>query len=175
MKVIFNKVSVVLLSFAMLTGCSSSDSDAAATTTPAETDAAQAVKTATAAVPGTAATPTKIDTADEHRWAVDITLSNGAVVTVEIARSSGEIEEIKGEKGPFDYEIAPPKPGLMTFSQAKQKAFGAKMGAVEVWEVKPPTNLYEIYVRDTDEHLWEIKMTADKGDVTSVLEKTAAD
>lgn len=142
---------------------------------PAELDAAAAKQKAITVVPGTASEPAKLDKDDEHRWVVDVKVSNGATVGVEIARATGVIEEIKGEERPFDYELPAPQPGMLTYAAAKSKALAAKVGAVEVWEVKPPANQYEFYVRDEAGKLWEIKMTGDKGDVTGIVQKDKPD
>lgn len=164
-----------IISAAMLgLGCSSSSSGASGGTS-GEIDAAQAKQTAAAVVPGTAAEPTKLDTGEEHRWVVGVRVANGATVNVEITRATGVVEEIAGEAGPFEYDLPAAASGLLTYAQAKTKALGQKTGAVEQWEVKPPENLFEFYVRDNDEHLWEIKLTADKGEVMSVIEKAKAD
>jgi uncharacterized membrane protein YkoI len=178
------KVKFIIISAVLAMGCSSSSKDATPATGPGgeaatagEIDAAKAKQVASSAVPGTAGEPTKLDEGEEHRWVVEIALDNagGAVVQVEITRTTGVLEEIASVKGPFDYDLPAPAAGLMTFAQAKAKALAAKKGAVEVWEVKPPENQYELYVRDVDAHLWEIKMTADTGEVKSVIEKAKAD
>jgi len=172
MKVTF----IMTMGLALFVGCASSTSSApAGETSNGEIDAAKAKELASAVVPGVAGAPAKLDTAEEHRWVVTVTLPNGAPVDVELARTTGLLEEIKGEEGPFDYEIAAPKPGLMAYGQATTKALAAKAGKVEAWEVKPPKNLYEFYVRDDKTKLWEIKMTADKGDIQSILEKATRD
>ncbi|MCA9584135.1 MAG: hypothetical protein KC657_02125 [Myxococcales bacterium] len=154
--------------------CSSSD------TTPAgsgagEIDAAQAKQVASTVAPGTAGEPTKLDKGDEHRWVVNVKVANGATVAVEISRAGGVVEEIKGTEKPFDYELPAPAAGQLPYAQAKAKALALKTGAVEQWEVKPPENQYEFYVRDANERLWEIKLTADKGETKSVEEKAVAD
>ena len=155
---------------AALLGCASSSTPASG-----ELDAEQAKAKATAVVPGTASAPSTLDTAEEHRWVVAVRIAGGATVNVEITRATGVVEEIFADEGPFDYELPAPATGLMTLGQAKAKALAAKPGGLEKWEVKPPENLYEIYVRDEAKKLWEIKMSADKGDVASVLQKDTTD
>ncbi|MDB4936243.1 MAG: hypothetical protein JWP87_3215 [Labilithrix sp.] len=180
------KVTFIIIMAALGMGCSSSSKDAGTgaptgtgTGTPGEIDASKAKEVAAAAVPGTASEPTKLDEGEEHRWVVEVALSvpnaNGAVLQVEITRATGVLEEIKSVKGPFEYDLTPPGQGLMTFAQAKAKALATKAGVIEEWEVKPPENLYELYVRDANEHLWEIKMTGDKGEIQSVIDKPKAD
>lgn len=173
MKVAF--IFALAYGIALGTGCSSTtgtSGDAGAT---AEIDAAKAKEIALKTVPGTASEPRKLDNGDEHRWVVSVAFQSGATVDVEITRTTGIVEEIKGEERPFDYEIPAPKPGLMTFSQAKAKALGVQAGNIELWEVKPPSNLYEFYVRDEASQLWEIKMSADKGDLQSKEKKDKPD
>lgn len=165
------KVTFISASFGiLLLACGSSSAPSSG-----EIDAAQAKAKATAVVPGTASEPATLDTADQHRWVVAVRLAGGATVNVEIARATGVVEEIFADEGPFDYDLPAPGAGLLTYGQAKAKALAAKPGGLEKWEVKPPENLYELYVRDEAKQLWEIKLSADKGDVASVLPKDKTD
>ena len=167
------KVTFIIGGLALLAlACGSSASSAPPS---GEIDAAQARAKAVAVVPGTASEPATLDKGDQHRWVVTVRIVSGASVNVELARATGVVEEIFADEGPFDYELPAPAAGLMTFGQAKAKALAAKPGAVEKWEVKPPTNLYALYVRDGAKKLWEIKMSADKGEVASVIQKDTAD
>lgn len=174
MKTIFN-FTVAGALVAALVGCSSDSTSGSSGST--EIDEATAKSKAAAMIPGgTVGAVTKLDEADEHRWVVIVTMSNGAPVEVEIERATGVVAELKGEKGPFDYEIPAPGAGFLTYGQAKAKAVEAKAGAVEVWEVKPPENMYEFYVRETaTERLWEIKMDAKTGAVTTLEQKDKPD
>jgi uncharacterized membrane protein YkoI len=170
MKTTFKFMFATGFALAAVAGCSSDDA-------PSEIDEAQARAKASQVVPGgTVGAVTKLDVADEHRWVASVTLANGAAVDVEIERASGIVAEIKGEKGPFDYEIPAPAAGFLTYGQAKSKALAAKVGTVEVWEVKPPETMYEFYVREAaSSRLFEIKMDATSGNVTTLVEKDKPD
>ena len=169
------KMKVTFIIASLVTGLLGCSSSGTGTPSSGELDAASAKQKATTVVPGTASEPAKLDKGDEHRWVIDVKVANGATVGVEITRATGVVEEIKGEERPFDYELPAPQAGMLTYVQAKTKALAAKAGAVEVWEVKPPANQYEFYVRDEGGKLWEIKMTGDKGDVLGVVQKDKPD
>lgn len=172
MKTTFNFVLGAALALG-LAACSSTTTSSS----PSEVDEPTAKAKAAQIVPGgTVGEASKIDDAEEHRWAVTVKLANGAEVSVEIERATGELMEIAGEKGPFDYDLPAPVSGFMTYAQARTKALATKTGGVEAWEVKTDTKIYEFYVRETaTTKLFEIKMDAASGNVASVVEKDKPD
>lgn len=168
------KVTFIIGAAAMMAaiGCGSSSSSSS----PSEIDEGAAKQKATALLSGgTPTTVTKIDEADEHRWAVEVKMPNGAPIVVELDRKDGDVMELVGEKGPFDYDFAGPEAGYMKFSDAKTKAFAQKQGAVEVWEIDLEKTQYEFYVRDADTKLWEIKLDAKTGEKRSIEQKDKPD
>ncbi len=156
----------------LLAACSSSES-----TTPAEVDEQAARAKVSEAVPGgTIASVSKLDEAEEHRWAASVKLANGAELNVEIERATGVLAEIEGEKGPFDYDLPAPANGYLTYAQARTKALAAKAGDIELWEVKTDKVQYEFYVREpSTTRLYEIKLDATNGTVTTLVEKDKPD
>jgi uncharacterized membrane protein YkoI len=153
-------------------GCGSSSGSSS----PSEIDEGAAKQKATALLSGgTATTVTKIDEADEHRWAVEVRMPNGAPIVVELDRKDGMVMELVGEKGPFDYDFAGPSAGYMKFSDAKAKAVGVKQGTVELWEINLEKSFYEFYVRDSDTKLWEIKLDPKTGAKQSIEQKDKPD
>lgn len=173
MKTTFNILaSVVALRFAV--GCAS-DSDPGGASVPEITEAEARSKASVAAPNATVGTVSKIDEGAERRWKLEVVMPNGAPLTVELERSNGDVAEIAGSTAPFDYELPAPAPGLLTYAEAKAKALAAKSGGVELWEVQPAKHLYEFYVRESGGTLWEIKMEATKGDITTVEEKSKPD
>jgi uncharacterized membrane protein YkoI len=132
---------------------------------------------ATSIVPGTAVAAEKEQPASGPAlWVVQVKIASGAVVTVELETTTGNLVEVKDRAGPFGYELQPVK-AAMKLSEATQKALAAKAGKVVAWELKAAGAgwEYEFYVRDENDRLWEIKMTGDKGAITSVVEKAAID
>jgi len=164
LKVIFNCILVL-----MSNGCSSNDA------APSEFSESDARQKAVALVPGTAAAVERIDTPDEHRWAVTVSMASGAEAVVELERADGRLDEIKSEKGPFDYELPPPGPGIATYAKARSTALATKQGQVEAWEVNLIGNVWELYVRTADKQLWEIKMNAQTAALGSAEEKAQRD
>jgi hypothetical protein len=96
-------VAGVLASLAFL-GCSSSDGSSG------EIDANEARTKAAALAPDAKIESVeKLDEGAEHRWKVSATLPNGAPLTLEFERSTGELAELEGERGPFDYGLPSPR------------------------------------------------------------------
>lgn len=169
MKMTFMFVIAAAFGAPLVCGCGSSDPG------PSEISAQQAEQKAAAVVPGTPSATQKIDTTDEHRWVVSIKHASGAVIDVEIERASGVVAEITSETAPFDYDLPAPAPSFLPYAQAKAKALDTKAGAVEKWEARLLDAQWEFYVRDADTRLFEVKMTADKGEVTTVEQKDKPD
>jgi len=162
---------IFVAAFGATVACGSSDTGAGSS----EISSDQAQAKATAVVPGTATATEKLDTTDEHRWVVAVKHASGAVIEVEIERASGAVVEIASEGPGFDYELPAFAPKFLTYTQAKAKALEAKPGAVEKWEAKLADAEWEFYVRDADTKLWELKMTAETGAVTTVVQKDKPD
>jgi hypothetical protein len=106
---------------------------------------------------------------------VKLKMANGAAVDAEYVAADGSLFELKSEAAPFDgYEITP-RAGVLRYSQARSKALETKPGTLEVWEFQAVKSVWEFYVRDNTMKLWEIKMAAVDGKVTSVVEKVQPD
>jgi uncharacterized membrane protein YkoI len=155
-----------------LLACSSSSSTPS---TPSELSEADARSKAVTWVPGTAGAVERIETADEHRWGVTVAMSAGSEAVVELERADGQLDEISAKKGPFDYDLPVPGPGIATYATARAAALAAKQGLIEAWEINLVNNVWEIYVRTSTNQLWEIKLNAQTAAVTSSEEKDAVD
>lgn len=110
-------------------------------------------------------------------WAATVRVDNGALLRVELDRDYGSLYLIEDEAGPFTYELAPALPGQLSFGEAKAKALAAKDGAIVAWnlKLKGPAYRHELYVRDSAEQLWEIKLASTTGEIQSVEAKAAID
>ncbi len=163
------KVIVTCICFAVLVGCSTK-ADA-----PSELSETDAKQRAVSFVPGVAGGVERIETADEHRWAVTVTMTGGAEAVVELERADGHLAEISAEKGPFEYDFAAPGAGIATYAKARSVALATKQGQVEAWEINLLKNVWEFYVRTADNQLWEIKLNAQTAAVISTEEKAQRD
>ena len=157
-----------------IVGCGSSD-NAKVIQDSAEISDATARQQALTYAPGTGGAVEKIETADEHRWAVTVALSGGAEVVVELERTDGRLDEISAHAGPFEYELPAAGPGLVTYTKARTAAIAAKPGALEAWEQKVVDGIWEFYTRDTNGKLWEIKLNASSGATVSIVQKDQPD
>lgn len=107
-------------------------------------------------------------------WQVILAMNGGGKVEAVYSPDSGELLELESETGPFEYELTVSN-GFIPYSQAKTKALATKSGAVEAWEFESEKNQWEFYVRDANQQLWEIKLKATDGTVTSTEAKAARD
>lgn len=113
-------------------------------------------------------------TGTEDVWKVSMSMPGGGELVVELEAEDGELEEIEAEKGPWDYDVAP-RPDVIKYSVARSKALETRTGTIEAWEFKNESNIWEFYIRTADQLLFEIKMNATDGAVTSTEEKAARD
>jgi uncharacterized membrane protein YkoI len=157
-----------------LAACGSGD-NAKVVADSAEISDATARQQAVNYVPGTGGAVEKIETSDEHRWAVTVALASGAEAVVELERTDGHLDEISSDKGPFEYDLPIAAPGLITYANARAAAVAAKPGSVEAWEQNLVENVWEIYTRDTDGKLWEVRLNAQTGATLSTLQKDKPD
>lgn len=133
----------------------------------------EAKRSATTLVPGAAAVGAKKeDEKDEHRWLVDVKLASGGAVVVEVDRVGGNVTEINGKKPPFDYDLGAGA-GYVRFAEAKGKALAAKPGELEEWELDLVKAVYELEIKAADGKVYEVKLDAKTGAVTSTTEKKA--
>jgi uncharacterized membrane protein YkoI len=148
---------------------------ASSTSTSTDTTSESAKTKAVQIVPGTVTAVE--DNTTEQRWVVKVKHANGATLEVEFEKATGNLVEVKDFKGPFEYELTP-MTGVLKYTEARGKATTSKPGKVEAWkfESEDGKKQYEFYVRaSANERLYEIKMTADKGDITATVEKEKVD
>lgn len=155
-------------------GCSSNDNESVKQEG-AELSETDAKQKAVSYVPGTAGAVEKIDSATERRWAVTVTTSANAEVVVEIERSGGQLDEIVAEKGPFEYELPLSVAGVLPYAKAKENVLAAKKGTIEAWELNVGKNIWEFYVRESADTLWEVKLDAKSGALNEAEKKAARD
>lgn len=111
---------------------------------PAVMDSNEAAAKALQIISGTV-TSTELDSSGvANEWEVTVVTDGGAEVEVEFDQATGQLVEIEGDQGPFDYEINPGQ-GLISFSQAKDIALNAAAGEIESWELEKDASGNWIY------------------------------
>ena len=81
-------------------------------------------------------TSTELDSSGvSNEWEVTVVTDGGGEVELEFDQVTGELVEIEGDEGPFDYEVTPGQ-GLISFSQAKDVAFNEAEGELISWELE---------------------------------------
>lgn len=128
---------------------------------------------ATQALSMTSGTVTSTDpdttAAGQVYYDVDVVTSEGAVIEFEYWQSDGSLKEIRGESGPFTYEVNPGL-GLMLFSAARELALNTQPGQVSRWDLERDTSsnvwtyTFEI---NTDNDSFEVRINAENGTVIS--------
>lgn len=110
-------------------------------------------------------------------YEVKVRLASGSAIYVWVHRGDGALYGMADEIGPFEYELAAPQPGLLSYSAAKAKAFAVKQGTQVAWNLKDKGGAFrhEFYVRDTGGQLWEVKIKSTTGETLSVEAKDAVD
>jgi uncharacterized membrane protein YkoI len=169
MKMTFNIVLVGFFATMTASGCSSSSSSSPSV----QVSSAEAAKQRAAQLVG----GTALEASQEKTvWTVKVKMKNNAVLAVELEDQSGSLLAVSDKTGPFDYDVAP-MTGVLTFAQAKAKALESEKGIVVAWEFAADEGpkIWEVYVRNANEHLFEIKMAAETGQVTSKVEKPSVD
>lgn len=180
MKTTFKVMAVVFASICGSAGCASSTTgpagvDAGSSSTTAVTGADDAKSRAAKLVPGTAQSAEQKEDEGRQVWLVMMKTTSGAVVEVYFL-TTGELQELKDFKGPFDYDVGTPVAGQLAWKVAREKALAAKAGTVVGWKFEresPTAYQWEFYVRDANEKLFEVKLSGDKGEIIKVVEKAS--
>ncbi|MGK7397581.1 MAG: PepSY domain-containing protein [Candidatus Cyclobacteriaceae bacterium M3_2C_046] len=106
---------------------------------------------------------------DDDAYEIYVQTESGAVVEFYFDES-GQMEEIEGENGPFDYDFGAIT-GLISFAKAKQIALQLTdhAGEIEEWSLDlrddPPYYEFEL---EGDGKEWEIELNAQNGDVLDI-------
>ena len=103
---------------------------------------------------------------DDDDYEVYIETANGGVVAFEFD-DDGDLEEVEGEKGPFDYNFQ--IDGLISFNEAKNAALNEADGQIKNWDLDlvddKPYFEFEIMFNGVE---YEIEIDAVSGEVLDV-------
>lgn len=111
---------------------------------------------------------TSTTTEGDVYYEIDITTSEAAVIEFEYFQATGELKEIEGDNGPFNYEVTPGM-GLKTFSQAKAAALAAQSGDVISWSLEKNSSSgnweYKFTIIDSNQEDFTVRINASTGAV----------
>ncbi|MCF6361738.1 MAG: PepSY domain-containing protein [Cyclobacteriaceae bacterium] len=113
---------------------------------------------------------------DEERgleiWEIKLKMPGGGILKVSVLKEIGEIIKMKGKSGPYTYEIDPGG-SFISFSKAKELAFGAADGEISQWSLELEENNeweYEFHIVGS-KNRYEVEIKGFEGEVISVKEK----
>lgn len=101
---------------------------------------------------------------------VRVTTIGGGVIKFEYLSASGELLEIKGLSGPFDYELNPGSQ-FIPYSAARKTALNAKPGTINEWslEFDQSNQVWEYRFRiQTADKEWKVRINAVTGGVLRI-------
>jgi uncharacterized membrane protein YkoI len=106
---------------------------------------------------------------NQGEWEVTVTMSNGALVKYSYT-VSGELREVKGLTGPFEYELRTGEQYVL-YSYARKSALKAVTGEITFWKFQKDEsdNRFEYRFDITkDNRSYEVRLHAVTGDVIRV-------
>lgn len=133
----------------------------------------QAVQKSIASVPSNLVSVNRIKSNDDGLWEVKVLTSSGALIKFEYFEMTGNIREIHGLTGPFDYNLDP-RNGLMLYQDVRVIALNAKSGNITSWKLEKDESdnrwEYRFFISDNDGN-WELRIHAQTGQVLRVRQK----
>lgn len=103
---------------------------------------------------------------DRRAWEITVATSGGAEVEVTLEEESGELVEVEGADGPFDYEVTPGS-GLMNFSTIREIVLDTGDEKIVEWELEFNSEfkwVYEVILQAGDKEI-RIKIDAETGEI----------
>ncbi len=108
----------------------------------------------------------EIDTEHDRRaWKITVITSSGAEVEITVEEESGELVEIRGEIGPFDYDVTPE--GLINFSEILAIVLDTGDEELIAWELEFNADfkwVYQLIIVAGDNKI-RIRIDAETGEI----------
>ena len=136
-------------------------------------DDSRAVQKTLNSVQSTLVSVNRINTNQYGIWEVKVVTSSGALIKFEYFESTGNIREIHGLTGPFDYTLDPEN-GLMLYQDVRVIALTAKPGSITSWKLEKDESdnrwEYRFFISAIDGN-WELRINAATGQLLRVKQK----
>ena len=133
----------------------------------------QSVQKSISSVQSSLVSVNRIITNDDKLWEVKVVTPFGAMIKFEYFENTGQIREIHGLIGPFDYDLDPGNE-LLLYQDVRAIALNAKSGNITSWKLeKDESNIrweYRFFITATDSN-WELRMSAVDGQVLRMKQK----
>lgn len=133
----------------------------------------QAVQKSLSSVQSNLVSVNRIKSNDDGLWEVKVLTSSGALIKFEYFEMTGNIREIHGLSGPFDYNLDPGN-GLMLYQDVRVIALNAKSGNITSWKLEKDESdnrwEYRFFIIENDGN-WKVRIHASNGQVLRVRQK----
>lgn len=133
----------------------------------------QSVQKSLSSVQSNLVSVTRIKSNDDGLWEVKVLTPSGALIKFEYFEMTGNIREIHGLSGPFDYNLNPGN-DLLLYQNVRVIALNAKSGNITSWkfEKDESDNRWEYrFFITADDGNWELRIHAQTGQVLRVRQK----
>lgn len=98
-------------------------------------------------------------------WKINVLMSSGGFVNMELSAADKKILQIEAEEGPFEYELTPAD-GIITFNSAKKKSEEHSGQKILKWNLKQNKDKFEYsFWMFTKSGKAQVKIDAESGDL----------
>ena len=133
----------------------------------------QSVQKSLSSVQSNLVSVTRIKSNDDGLWEVKVLTPSGALIKFEYFEMTGNIREIHGLSGPFDYSLNPGN-DLLLYQNVRVIALNAKSGNITSWKLEKDESdnrwEYRFFIT-ADDGNWEIRISAVDGQVLRIRQK----
>ncbi len=120
-------------------------------------------------VNGTVNSVTHISRDSKGYFEVRVTMPGGGIVKFEYLSSTGNLHQIKGLSGPFEYEVLPGSQ-FIPYSTVRQTALTAKSGSINEWDFEFDVSdaRWEYRFRIQSDREYKVRINAITGELIRV-------
>jgi len=133
----------------------------------------QSVQKSLSSVQSNLVSVTRIKSNDDGLWEVKVLTPSGALIKFEYFEMTGNIREIHGLSGPFDYSLNPGN-DLLLYQNVRVIALNAKSGNITSWKLEKDESdnrwEYRFFIT-ADDGNWELRIRAVDGQVLRIRQK----
>ena len=133
----------------------------------------QSVQKSLSSIQSNLVSVTRIKSNDDGLWEVKVLTPSGALIKFEYFEMTGNIREIQGLTGPFDYNLDPGN-SLMLYQDIRVIALNSKSGDITSWKLEKDESdnrwEYRFFITANDGN-WELRISAVDGQVLRIRQK----
>lgn len=133
----------------------------------------QSVQKSLSSVNGSLLSVNRIKSNDDGLWEVKVLTPAGALIKFEYFETTGQIREIHGLTGPFEYDLDPGN-NFLLYQDVRVIALNAKSGNINSWKLEKDESdnrwEYRFFIT-TDDGNWELRIHAETGQILRIRQK----